>query len=146
MSALPQGDLPICVATVLCDQVIEDARSHNKSAIGIFNAIQTGALPATHPRMYLLVSVTNVTGTCEVRMVMRAPSGKSLVNIEGKIENGEPLATYDLVVELLSVPIEEEGVHFVDVLNGPNLLGGRRFTVILQGQQPPPPQRPQNRW
>jgi hypothetical protein len=133
MDAHPHGDLPVCVATVLCDQVIEDVRSRNKSAIGIFNAIQTAQLPATHPRMYAMVSVTNVAGTVEIQMVLRSPSGKSVVNLEGKIEHGEPLATYDLVIELLGIPIEEEGVYFLDVMNGQNHLGGRRFSVVRQG-------------
>jgi hypothetical protein len=126
-----QTDAPICVATLLCNEVIEDVRSHNKSAIGIFNAIQTPSLPATHPRMFLMVSLTNVKGNAAVRMVLRSPSGKSVANIEGKIDNGDPLATYDLVIELLSIPLEEEGVHVMDVFSGDHHVGGRRFSVML---------------
>lgn len=128
------ADSPICVATILCNEVIEDVRSHNKSAIGIFNAVQAPNLPATHPRMFLMVSVTNVKGNANIKMVLRAPSGKSLANIEGKIENGDPLAVYDLVVEMQNTPLEEEGVHFMDVFSNGELLGGRRFSVVKVSQ------------
>jgi hypothetical protein len=125
-------DAPIVVATMLCNEVIEDVRSRNKSAIGIFNAVNTAVLPAVHPRMFVFVSVTNVKGFGEFSIVLRSPSGKALVDIQGQIEQADPVAVYDLVVELLGVPLEEEGVHFVDVMHKGTILGGRRFTV-LQG-------------
>ena len=40
----------ICVSLIVCNEVIEDKRSGNKTLVGLFNGIMTPRLPASHPR------------------------------------------------------------------------------------------------
>jgi hypothetical protein len=121
---------PVCVAVILCNDVIEDKRTSNKSLIGIFNAIAAPQLPVTHPRMNVMASITNASGELPVTLVIRAPSGRDVMRVEGSVPMQDPLAVMDVVFELNGVPIEELGTYMVDILSGAHYLGGRRFQVI----------------
>jgi hypothetical protein len=130
----PTLDAPVCVAIVICNEIIEDKRTSNKTLVGLFNSVGVSALPATHPRLFLLASLTNVHGELPVSFSVRSHSGRELLRVEGSANSGgDPLAVVDLVLEVLGLTVHEEGVHFVDVLSGDSLLGSRRFTVTRQG-------------
>ncbi|CAN5483957.1 hypothetical protein BH11ARM1_BH11ARM1_15720 [soil metagenome] len=129
------GDSPVCVAVVICNEVIEDKRTNNKSLIGIFNAVSAPQLPVTHPKMNVMASITNVTGELAVTLIVRAPSGREIMKVDGSIPSSDPLAVIDVLFELLGVPIEELGTYMVDILSGQSYLGGRRFQVIGQWHQ-----------
>lgn len=127
-------EAPICVALVLCDQVIEDVRTGNKSLIGLFHGISTAALPAVHPRLTLFAAVTSGRGPWAFTFRITTPSGQELMRMQDTVEITDPLAVHDLVVEVRSLPLTEEGVHFVDFLLGPGEapLANRRFAVRVE--------------
>ena len=133
-SSHPSSDAPLCVAIVLCNEIIEDKRTSNKTLVGLFNSVGVSALPATHPRLFLLASLTNLREDLPVSLSVRSHTGRELLRVEGAVSSGgDPLAVVDLVLEVLGLTVQEEGVHFVDVLSGDVLLGSRRFTVTRQG-------------
>jgi len=120
---------PICVALIVCNEVIEDKRSGNKTLVGLFNGIVTPQLPATHPRMYLFATLTSGTGEWPFSFRITAPSGREVMRMQDIARFDDPLVGHDLVVELRNLPIEEEGAYFVDLLLGDSPLANRRFTV-----------------
>ncbi len=129
------SDTPVCVAIVICNEIIEDKRSSNKTLVSLFNSIGVASLPAMHPRLFLMASLTNLREEIDVSFVIKSPSEKELLRIDGRASSGgDPLPVIDLVVEVLGLTVVEEGVHFVDVLSGDTLLGSRRFTVARQTQ------------
>ena len=136
-SALPSdlsSDRPICVAIVICNEIIEDKRTSNKTLVSLFNSVGVPALPATHPRLFLMASLTNLREDLRVTFSIKGPSGQEALRVNGEVSSGgDPLTVVDMVVEVLGLPIGEEGVHFVDVLTGDALLGSRRFTVRRLG-------------
>lgn len=128
------SDTPVCVAIVICNEIIEDKRSSNKTLVSLFNSIGVASLPAMHPRLFLMASLTNLREEIDVSFVIKSPSEKELLRIDGRASSGgDPLPVIDLVVEVLGLTLAEEGVHFVDVLSGDTLLGSRRFTVQRLG-------------
>ncbi len=127
---MSNSEAPVCVAVVICNDVIEDKRTSNKSLIGIFNAIAAPQLPVTHPRMNVLASITNASGDLPITLVLRTPSGRDIMKVEGSVPMQDPLAVMDIVFELNGVPIEELGTYMVDILSENFYLGGRRFQVI----------------
>ncbi len=132
--APPSADAPVCVAIVICNEIIEDKRTSNKTLVSLFNSLGVSALPAAHPRLFLLVSLTNLRDELPVSFSVRSHSGHEILRVEGAASSGgDPLAVVDLVLEVLGLTVHEEGVHFVDVLSGDSLLGSRRFTVTRQG-------------
>lgn len=127
---------PLCVALILCNDVIEDKRTGNKTLVGLFSGIATPSLPAVHPRMFLMASLTSGTGEWRFSFRVSAPSGREVMRIEETVPLMDPLIGHDLVVELRNLPLEEEGVHFVDFFLDGVATANRRFTVQVT-QNPP---------
>ncbi len=123
---------PLCIAIVICDMVIEDKRTHNKTLVNLFNSIITRQLPCTHPRMFIMASLTNGIGHWPITFCIRGPSGKEILRTQGDVNFSDPLEVVDVVVEVCWLPLEEEGTHFVDVLTDLTPLAERRFNVILR--------------
>ena len=125
---------PICLSIVLCDQVIEDKRTNKKSYIGVFNDILVERLPAKHPCMYLVVSLTNCRGRHEIEITIARDTDlgqDQIMQIRGQIESKNPLDVIDLVFELRATPIKGCGVHTIDVWMQPDArrLAQRCFYV-----------------
>lgn len=124
---------PLCVALIICNEVIEDKRSGNKTLVGLFNGIMTAQVPATHPRMFVMASLTSGTGEWPFSFHIQSPGGREIFRMQDTARFTDPLVSHDLVVELRNLPLEEEGVYFVDLLLGGEPIANRRFTVqVLQ--------------
>lgn len=126
---------PQCIAIIICNDVIEDKRSNNKSLIGLFNGIMTQGLPCTHPRMYIMASLTGGAGRWPISFRIYGPNNQEILRAEGEEVFNDPLEVKDFVLELLNVPLSEEGVHFVNLFSGNTLLSERRFTVQVLKQE-----------
>lgn len=125
------GEGPVCVATLICNEVIEDKRSGNKTVVGIFNAVGATSLPATHPRMTIMTSITNVDRELPLKLLMRGPEGKELVQADATVPGRNPGDVIDLLFELNSITFTEFGDHTVEIRMGDQTIGARRFQVIL---------------
>jgi hypothetical protein len=132
---MTNSDAPICVAVIICNDVIEDKRTSNKSLIGLFNAISAPQLPVTHPRMNVIASLTNAGADLPISLHITAPSGAEVMKAEGNVPMNDPLAVVDVVFEVNGLPIEELGTYMIDIFTGSNHLGGRRFQVIAGWQK-----------
>ena len=56
------GEAPVCVAVVICDQVIEDSVTKKKSLIGLFTHLQALNFPFQHQQMGLYFCLTDAEG------------------------------------------------------------------------------------
>lgn len=122
---------PLCVALILCSEVVEDSRTGNKTLVSLFNGILTPQLPAVHPRLCVMASLTSGSGAWQWSFRITAPSGKQIMKMEDTAAFTDPLAVHDIVVEVRNLPIEEEGVYFVDLLLAGEQAISRRFTVQI---------------
>jgi hypothetical protein len=132
MTDIPYGDGPICVAVLICTDVIEDKRTNNKTLIHAFNTIATRQLPSIQPRMVVLVSITNALGNREFQVTLSDPEGEKVLAVGLPLDSGDPLATHDLLLELLNVPLNLPGVYSFDVTSDHHHLGSRRFHLDYQ--------------
>ncbi len=131
----PMGkEKPICVAILICNEIIEDKATNNKTLVSLFNAIQAPTLPTQHPRMFIMASFTSGLGRFPVSFRITSPSGRELICLNGEADFTDPLMTYDFVVEVRSLLLHEEGVYVVDVIVGGEPLAARRFSVVVQPQ------------
>jgi hypothetical protein len=125
-------EAPICVAIVICNEVIEDKWTNNKTLVGLFNNIAAAELPANHARMFLMVSLTDGRGEWPVNITIDSPSGNEIFKAEGQMRFDDPIAVHDLVVEVRGLPLPEAGEYRVELLCGGRPLASRRFTVVEQ--------------
>jgi hypothetical protein len=124
-----EREQPICIAVVICNEIVEDKRTNNKTLVSLFNEIGVVQLPTVHPRMFLMASLTNGVGRYSLSFRIKGPSDRELARFDGEAVFPDPLIVVDFVVEIQGLHIEEEGTYFVDVLSGDYPLGHRRFNV-----------------
>jgi len=124
---------PRCIAIAICNEIIEDVRTHNKTLVSLFNAVHASSLPAVHPRMYVMGSFTDGQGRWPILLRISDPDNEEMMKVEGEVEFQDPLGVCDLVFEILNLPLRKPGVHFVDVFAGGEHIAGRRFTVQSGG-------------
>ena len=131
MKNTPAADTPLCVAIIICNEIIEDKRTSNKTLVSLFNSISVPALPAMHPRLFFFASVTHVQEDQPLSFTITSPSGRELLRADGAVSSGgDPAAVIDLTLEVLGLTVGEEGVHALNVVSGETVLGSRSFSVI----------------
>ena len=118
-----QREKPLCVALILCSEVVEDSRTGNKTLVSLFNGILTPTLPAVHPRLCLMASLTSGTGAWKWAFRITSPSGREIMKMEDTAAFADPLAVHDIVV------------YFVDLLLAGEQAISRRFTVQVNAGQ-----------
>lgn len=133
---------PNCVSLIICETVIEDARSRNKSLINMFNGILAPRLPARHDRLCAFAAITGGRGKVNVvlRLCYDKDYEKDLLHLEGEVEfpASDPNAVVDLVFEIRGFVFEQFGNYTFEVVHGQVPLLTRRFTVNQLQTQPPP--------
>lgn len=127
---LTLADWPVCLAVIICDQVIEDKRSGNKSLIGLFNSINSRSFPCVHPRCFVLASLTGFKGQIPISIRVRSPK-QEIARINGELASDNPGVVADIVVALEGLPLECEGAYSVDVYAREEMLATRRFNATL---------------
>lgn len=137
MAERPSMAVPTLVSLLICDQVIDDKFTHKKSVIGLFNRVLVPSVPATVHRLVVLASLTEITGRTplELRLVRDADNAV-LFRTQGRVEAPNPLATVDLVFNMQGIRIEEAGQYAFELLSSGEILGRRRFQVMVRPPQP----------
>jgi hypothetical protein len=125
-----RSECPVCVAMVICNEIIEDKWTNNKSLIGLFSSIAAPGLPAQHSRMFIMVSLTDGRGEWPTILRIESPAGDELFKAEGSIHFDDPLAVHDVVIEVRGLPLPEAGEYHVGLVCGNRPLASRRFTVV----------------
>jgi len=128
------SERPICIAIVICNEVIEDKTTHNKTLVSIFNTIGTPGLPCQHPRLFIMASFTDGRGRWPITFRIAGPSGKVIMRLDGEAHFANPLDVVDVVLQVRGLQLEQAGEHTVDVLAGSELRGSRRFSVVVQAE------------
>jgi hypothetical protein len=130
---------PTVVSFLICDQVIDDKLSNKKSAIGIFNTILVPKMPTSIHQMAILASVTEIAGRAELEIrLIRDTDNQVLFSGKGAVEAPNPLAVVDLLFAMQGLRIPEAGQYAFELLCNSEILGRRRFQVIVR----PPPNAP----
>jgi len=133
MKNTPTSDTPVCVAIIICNEIIEDKRTSNKTLVSLFNSISVTALPAMHPRLFFFASVTHVKDDQPLSFTITSPSGKEILRADGAVSSGgDPALIIDLTLEVLGLTVGEEGIHLLNVVSGEKMLGSRSFSVVMQ--------------
>lgn len=83
---MSRSEIPIGLALIPCDCIIEDKKTCKKSLIGIFGNINVNALPCPMPSTSILVSMTGGTGEylCEIICDAPPPGNEQVFAMKGK--------------------------------------------------------------
>lgn len=124
-------ETPRLLAMILCERVITDAVSQNKSLIDIFDGISTGQLP-TLLVMNLVLTFTNVWGESTVDVLFNDPNGNTMLQFTGKLEGTDPFKCHDMIYQVNGLPCTQAGIHSVEVLVDGVFNGMRQFCITLR--------------
>lgn len=125
---------PNCIALILCDQIYRDAATKKMVIIGTFNRILTTKLPAVHPIMTVLFTLTNARGKFNIYLeIEHESSGAHVLRGGGPMEISDPLAIADILLEFRNIKLDAEGKYWVKVvLEDGEILCQRPFWVELR--------------
>ena len=130
---------PICVAVIVCESVIVDQETKNKTLVGIFNGIGCDSFPSYQPRMSVLVSLTDIRGTVDfsIELLRDNEEGESrIILLSGTLTSPNPVDVVDFVFNLINFPLKSAGVYTVRIAHKPSgaILAQRNFKAILIGK------------
>ena len=138
MSERPSIAAPTLVSLLICDQVIDDRLTKKKSAIGLFNTVLVPSLPTRIHQLAVMATLTEITGRTPLRLrLMRDEDNSVLMQTQGHVEAPDPLTMVDLVFAMQGVPIAKAGQYAFELLGEVDLLGRRRFRVVVGRPRPP---------
>jgi len=124
---MPGKPRPKYLAMLLCDYVIRDGETNNKSLIGIFNRIIAGKFPVRHDRMHVFVALSDGRGEYATRLQVRGPANEIVFSTDGKITIPDPLAVAEINFQIRGLMIPKPGRYFVEFLCDGELLVDRAF-------------------
>jgi hypothetical protein len=139
----PSLAAPSLVSLLVCDQVIDDKLTNKKSAIGLFNHVLVPKVPTRLYQLAVMATLTEISGRTPVQLrLMRDEDNNVLMHSEGNVDAPDPLAMVDLVFAMQGVAIARAGQYAFELLSRGELLGRRRFQVVIgrprmPGQPPP---------
>ena len=126
-------EYPKALAMIICDEVIDDRRTHKKSLIGMFDRIATSTLPAKHPKMHVFFSLTNGRGKYQATLQHTyLPELKVLKELHGELDFPNPNAILEYDFELLHVSFPHEGKYSFQLLLDGRAVAERIFEVARQ--------------
>lgn len=122
---------PNCVATVLCNTIIEDRLTNSFTLVGLFNGVMAESLPSGF-NLCALGSFADGRGVWRVLFRIRDPQRQVVFQAETEVNFVSPLEVYDIPVRLVNVLLRTEGVYDVDFLLDNEPVGHRSFRVLLK--------------
>lgn len=124
-----------CISIIICDDIYRDERTKKLLIVGTFNGIAGRELPVRHPRMCVLFSLTNGNGTYDLGLAIEhEATGDEVMRVNGPFEVKDPLAVYDIHVEMRGLSFPHAGKYWVTLRSGEAILQQRPFTVKVQPQ------------
>jgi hypothetical protein len=138
MSDHPSIAAPTLVSLLICDQVIDDRLTKKKSAIGLFNTVLVPSVPTRIHQLAVMATLTEISGRTPLQLrLVRDEDNSVLMQTRGHVEAPNPLAMVDLVFAMQGVPIARAGQYAFELLSESDLLGRRRFQVVVGRPRPP---------
>ena len=134
MTDNPSIAAPSLVSLLICDQVIDDKLTNKKSAIGLFNTVLVPSLPTRINQLAVMATLTEISGRTPMQLRLVSDSDNNvLMQTHGHVDAPDPLAMVDLVFAMHGIPIGVAGQYGFELLSEGDLLGRRRFRVLVGG-------------
>ena len=122
---------PAPIAVVICDIVYSE--SGGKTAlVGLFNRITASRFPATHPRLCVYASATDIRPNTLFKLdIVHSETDHVVVTLEGPPpEETTPLTICDVTFDLRNLVFPEQGRYFVRFWGNEDILIERPFDVV----------------
>ncbi len=111
------NELPMGLALLLSENLIEDARTGRKSLIGMITRLEAERFPYTSPPLYVMISVTGCTGDFPCSLVCEeVATGREILNVNCGVQANSPFDVIDMYVSFKSLHFPAPGRYTFRVL------------------------------
>ena len=126
------SETPIGVALIICDRVITDAQTNEKTLVSIFNRITARQFPCLHPRLAIYTAITNGNGpiATQIRCANEDNEDKTVFQAKGTINFPGPNHVVEASFRINNVTFPKPGLHNIELLCQDELILQRRFHVV----------------
>ena len=115
---------------IVCDKIITEAGTNNKTIISTFNNINAKAVPCIHPRIAVFVALTNTTGEKQIELVLKKDD-RNIVKLGGKANFPDQNHVVELIFNLRNCVFPEQGRYSFEVYADSEYIFERRFNVVI---------------
>lgn len=125
---------PLGLALILCDRVITDASTNEKTLVSLFSRITARSFPCVHPRIAVYAALTNASGSMpiELRCANEDQDNHVVFQAKGTIEFPGPNHVVEATFQINHVRFNQPGRHSVELFCQDELIVHRRFHVVQQ--------------
>lgn len=125
-------EIPIGVALIVCDRVITDAATQEKTLVGTFNQLNSISFPCICPRMTVFVGVTNGRGSIEteIRCVNESEQNAIVFGMKGIIPFNNPNDVIEMGFQFNNIQFPKAGQHAIQLFCEGELILQRRFNLL----------------
>ena len=118
---------------LICDGAHREPGSGKWTLLGLFNSINAGAFPTSHPQMIAYLALRGAEGKIPLRLQMVAADRKDepLFKIEAELTVGDPRLVADLVIPVRGVTFTKAGEYLLQVYANNQFVGERAITAVL---------------
>ncbi|HTI70554.1 MAG TPA: hypothetical protein VMF06_11350 [Candidatus Limnocylindria bacterium] len=123
---------PIGVALVVCERVIIEDQTKNKTLVSIFNNISVRGFPCRHDRLCAYVALTNGQGTNKVSLVLKLiEDGSKVFSADGQVAFQDVHQTVEVIFNIRDFMFYKPGAYAFEVYADDEYVFESRFTVNL---------------
>jgi hypothetical protein len=121
---------PEVLAMMLCDMIITDVESSKKSLIGLFDRVESPAMPCLLNELHVYLCLTDGHGTLPVSIsCIAVDEGEELFRGQAEVEFCDPLQVVELHFVFPNVQFPRPGQYRFQFMAEGNLLRERKFFV-----------------
>jgi hypothetical protein len=120
---------PLCVAVLLCESIITEEGSRNRTLVRAFDHMGALAVPTTHPRLTLFCSLTGGTGEPEITVEVLSPERERLFVLTTTVRFESPLDFRYVEASMQDFPLPDEGIYQFRIFSGERQIGFRHMVV-----------------
>lgn len=121
---------PTPIALVVCDAVYHES-TRKTALVGLFNQIQVRQFPATHRRLCIYCSVTDIRPNSKFKVdIVHSETDEKALEVGIDPPAGiNPTTIADMTFELVNVPFKEPGRYYIRLWGNDHCLLQRPFDV-----------------
>ncbi len=124
------SEKPIGIAIIVCDRVITEAGTNNKTIVSTFNNITTKVLPCVRHRLSVFVSLTNTRGEKQIELVLKKDE-RNILKLGGKATFPDPNHVIELIFNFRNLVFPEQGKYGFEVYADDEYIFERQFNVVV---------------
>jgi hypothetical protein len=120
---------PLGLAIVICERVITEAGTNNKTIVSTYNTVRARDFPVRPPSMSIYVSLTNATGRKKVEM-RAAYGGKEIGRFAGVATFEGPTHVFELIFNLQNIFFPFPGLYTFEIFADDEYIFESRVNVV----------------